>query len=48
MDFLFLTYLAVSASDQANQEKITYVMFRVREAMCQGGQGWLNYDWLFW
>ena len=49
MNFLFfLTYLAVSASDQEIREKITYMMLIVREAMCHGGQGWLDYDQLFW
>ena len=44
----FLTYLAVSTSDAATRDRLTYAMLLVREAMRHGGQGWLEYDRLFW
>ena len=43
----FLTFLAVGTSDQVTQDRITYAMLVVREALRQGGQGWLDYDRLF-
>ena len=43
----FLTYLAVSTSDAATRDHLTYAMLVVREAMRHGGQGWMEYDRLF-
>ena len=41
----FLTFLAVGTSDQS---KLTYTTLLIREAMKHRGQGWLEYDRLFW
>ena len=43
----FLTYLAVQTPDQATQERETYGLLAVREAMQHGGRGWIDYDRLF-
>ena len=43
----FLTYLAVQTSDQTTRERGTYGLLVVREAMCHGGRGWMDYDCLF-
>ena len=43
----FLTYLAVSTDDPLIRSRITYARLIMREAMWQGGLGWLHYDQLF-
>ena len=43
----FLTYLAVRTTDSVTYDRLTYATLLVREAMRHGGQGWLEYDWLF-
>ena len=43
----FLTYLAVGTPDLATRDRLTYAVLLIREAMCHGGQGWMEYDRLF-
>ena len=46
--YCFLTYLAVLVQDQTVRDRLVYARLIVREALCHGGRGWLDYDRLFW
>ena len=39
-----LTYLAVLIQDQFTRDRLVYARLLVREALCHGGWGWLDYD----
>lgn len=43
----FLTFLAVGTSDPVIQDRLTYAILVIREALKHRGQGWLEYDRLF-
>uniref|UniRef100_A0A1X7T3X3 Uncharacterized protein n=1 Tax=Amphimedon queenslandica TaxID=400682 RepID=A0A1X7T3X3_AMPQE len=45
--YCFLTYLAVLVQDQFIRDCLVYARSRVRESLCHGGRGWLDYDRLF-
>ena len=45
--YCFFTYLAVLVQDQFTRDRLVYARLLVREALCHGGWGWLDYDRLF-
>lgn len=42
--FCFLAYIAVRSEDKETRDMLTYARLVIREAMCHGGPGWLEYD----
>ena len=42
--YCFLGFMAVSSK---TRDQLAYARLLVKEAQCQGGRGWIDYDWAF-
>ena len=45
--YCFLAYLALRCMDKETRERLVYAQLIMREALRQGGKGWLTYDKVF-
>lgn len=45
--YCFLGYMAIRTTDPTTRDQLAYVWLIIREALCHGGAGWLDYDRAF-
>ena len=45
--YCFLGYMAILTFVPSTRDQLAYARLVIREALCHGGTGWMDYDWAF-